>query len=305
MKKSSFEKCIALIILLLLGLSLCACEEQASVKENLLLNGDFSQTDGSGMPEDWYTSQWFQEDGVSLYSVSFEDGTPVAKIENVSKNDARFAQNVKTEEETVYLLHGFIRANCEGGRGAKNILCGLLGVCVLNFAIFEGCAIAAAMQRPADDAKWVLLLGAGVHGDVPSFEFAKRISVAADYLLSHPDAVAVTTGGCGSGEYIEEGNVAAMYLQNAGVPKDRILTEDKSTTTEENFRFARDIIQNAGGNADDKILIVSSGFHLYRAEKLAKAEGYTDLSGLGSTGLLILLPQYYLREYAARVRGSF
>lgn len=119
MKKSSFEKCIALIILLLLGLSLCACEEQASVKENLLLNGDFSQTDGSGMPEDWYTSQWFQEDGVSLYSVSLEDGTPVAKIENVSKNDARFAQNVKTEEETVYLLHGFIRANCEGGRGAN------------------------------------------------------------------------------------------------------------------------------------------------------------------------------------------
>ena len=188
---------------------------------------------------------------------------------------------------------------------AKKILCGALAVCFLNFAIFEGCAMAAALQKPADDAKWVIVLGAGVHGDVPSLEFARRISIAADYLLSHPDAVAVTTGGCGSGEYIEEGWVAAAYLQNQGVPGDRILTEDKSTTTEDNFRFALDIIQNAGGSADDKVLIVSSGFHLYRAEKLAKAEGYTDLSGLGSTGLLILLPQYYLREYAARVRGSF
>ena len=187
----------------------------------------------------------------------------------------------------------------------KRVLCAALALCFLNFAIFEGCAMAAALQKPADDAKWVIVLGAGVHGDVPSLEFARRISIAADYLLSHPDAVAVTTGGCGSGEYIEEGQVAAAYLQNQGVPGDRILTEDKSTTTEDNFRFALDIIQNAGGSADDKVLIVSSGFHLYRAEKLAKAEGYTDLSGLGSTGLLILLPQYYLREYAARVRGSF
>ena len=96
---------------------------------------------------------------------------------------------------------------------AKKILCGALAVCFLNFAIFEGCAIVSAMQRPADDAKWVLVLGAGVHGDVPSFEFAKRISVAADYLLSHPDAVAVTTGGCGSGEYIEEGADLPAYVE--------------------------------------------------------------------------------------------
>ena len=114
---------------------------------------------------------------------------------------------------------------------AKKILCGALAVCFLNFAIFEGCAMAAALQKPADDAKWVIVLGAGVHGDVPSLEFARRISIAADYLLSHPDAVAVTTGGCGSGEYIEEGWVAAAYLQNQGVPGDRILTEDKRKIT--------------------------------------------------------------------------
>ena len=186
----------------------------------------------------------------------------------------------------------------------KIVLCSLLGVCFLNFAIFEGCAITASLQKPADDAVWVVLLGAGVHGDVPSLEFSRRISAAADYLLTHPNARAVTTGGCGHGEYLSEGVVAASRLAAAGADPGRILIESESTSTEENFRFALEKIKEAGGGPDDKTVIVSSGFHLFRAEKLAEAEGYSNLSGLGSTGLLILLPQYYLREYAAEVRGG-
>ena len=41
--------------------------------ENLILNGDFSQVDAAGMPEEWNRGMWYTDSGISTLYLS-EDG---------------------------------------------------------------------------------------------------------------------------------------------------------------------------------------------------------------------------------------
>ena len=104
-------------------------------------------------------------------------------------------------------------------------------------------------------------------------------------------------------EPVSEGRAAADMLQDLGIPADRIIVEDRSTSTAENLAFARVLIEEAGGDvAADRVVIVSSSFHLFRADLHARDCGYGNRGSLGSEGLRILMPQYYLREFAALVK---
>ena len=94
-------------------------------------------------------------------------------------------------------------------------------------------------------------------------------------------------------------------LLSLGFDQSRIFTESTSTTTLENFQNAKEIIIAQGGTVFDDVVVVTSNFHLYRAIKLAKACGFTAVTGIGSTGLAVLLPHYYLREYAAIIKEVY
>ena len=88
--------------------------------ENLLKNGDFSEIDGD-LPEGWRRDMWLTDAGVSLLTVD-EDGYEgsCVTVTNVDENDARFAQTVAVEPDTLYRVSGMIRASgCdEDGYGA-------------------------------------------------------------------------------------------------------------------------------------------------------------------------------------------
>lgn len=188
-------------------------------------------------------------------------------------------------------------------RGLKIFLVTAVCLCLLNFGIFEGRVIRMSRSVPAEDAKWVIVLGAKVNQGNVSLEFAKRIDAAAEYAKAHPDAVLVTTGGKGFDEPVSEGAAARQRLIGAGIPEDRILTEEQSTSTRENFTCCLQLMQARGYQPGDPVVVVSSSFHLYRADKFARAAGLENTSYLGIEGLKILLPQYYVREYAANISG--
>ena len=61
------------------------------------------------------------------------------------------------------------------------------------------------------DKKYVVVLGAAVHGDVPSLALTHRLEGAYEYLNTHPDAVAILSGGKGKGENISEAE--CMYFR--------------------------------------------------------------------------------------------
>jgi len=90
--------------------------------DNLLTNGDFSEVDPDGLPSFWSTDAYVKDDGYTVYSMETgagPNGSNAARIRNIGENDARFAQTVQVEPESVYRLSGYIRAEAEDGRGAN------------------------------------------------------------------------------------------------------------------------------------------------------------------------------------------
>ena len=187
-----------------------------------------------------------------------------------------------------------------------------------NFGVFLYRDISFAAAGPGPQTKWVIILGAKVEGNAPSVEFQARIEKAAEYVRSAdferndpkkenvpPLITFVTTGAQGTDETAAEGDVAARILRSMGFDESRILTETRSTTTQENLQYARELIAANGGTVYDDIVIVTSAFHLYRAVRIAQDVGFVNISGLGSRGLAILLPHYYFREYAAIMKEVY
>ena len=103
--------------------------------ENLLENGDFSELDGEGYPDYWYTDAYILEPGYTVFSVGKDTKTNSGTIEikNIGSNDARYAQIVEVEPDTLYRLSGDIMAeDVEGGHGAN---LSIEGVSVINYTI--------------------------------------------------------------------------------------------------------------------------------------------------------------------------
>ena len=89
---------------------------------NLLVNPGFEAVDGDGLPTGWYTGVWMRDPGVSVFSMTGEGRTGAAAvIENNMANDARFAQNVPVEPDSLYRLSGWVQAVDieDSGRGAN------------------------------------------------------------------------------------------------------------------------------------------------------------------------------------------
>ena len=111
----------ALLLLLCLMLSLVG--GTLAEGENLLYNGDFSKLDEDGLPEGWFPDAYVLDDGYSEFTMregDREDGSLVLEINNLGKNDARLAQFVDVEPESLYCLRGEVKAeNVQGGHGVN------------------------------------------------------------------------------------------------------------------------------------------------------------------------------------------
>ena len=108
---------LTLIVLALLAAPFCALAESAD--GNLLLNGDFSELDADGLPVGWWTDAYFRQEGYTLFgsAENGRDGNACVSIENVVLNDARFAQTVEVEPESMYLFSGWLRTEDVGPEG--------------------------------------------------------------------------------------------------------------------------------------------------------------------------------------------
>ena len=120
MLKRTGRKHFLFFILIAAGILLFSAGSFAE-KENLLINGDFENLDENGFPDGWFTDAYRMDPGYSVFSVTDGmTGRNAAAIRNTAKNDARFAQTVEVEPETMYCLSGYILAdNITEGHGAN------------------------------------------------------------------------------------------------------------------------------------------------------------------------------------------
>ena len=125
-------------------------------------------------------------------------------------------------------------------------------------------------QDQTQQADAAIVLGAGVFRGRPSPVLRSRIDHAIDlYDAGTVDSI-IFTGGIGRNDTLSEAQVSANYAMGRGVNAADILLEDKSTSTVENLRFAKEI----GESADlDSFLIVSTPYHMLRATWIARDIG--------------------------------
>lgn len=177
----------------------------------------------------------------------------------------------------------------------------LLAVYLLSIAGFavwfvavEAAILHAETLPVYDDADWVVVLGAQVRGVEPSPMLQRRIDKAVEYARSHPDVRIVVCGGRGEDEGASEASVMASVMTDAGVEEGRLILEDRSVNTRQNLSFAKELI----GEDHPRAVIVSDGFHLYRASLLAKELGY-DASTLACEKSESLFGEifYRIREF--------
>ena len=112
-----------------------------------------------------------------------------------------------------------------------------------------------------------IILGTAVWDNRPSPVFKERINHA--ILLYKNDSVdfLIFTGGIGEGKEFSEAEVGKRYAIENGVPESKISIEEKSTITDENLKFAKEIMNQ---NKFSKALIVSDPLHMKRAMLMAK-----------------------------------
>ena len=157
--------------------------------------------------------------------------------------------------------------------------------------------MAVCIEKPIDDTRAVIVLGCQVKGDTPSSMLAYRLIAAEEVLNAHPDAVCVVSGGQGNGEDISEAEAMYRFLVDRGVDGSRIIREDKSVSTRENFRFSVALLAERG--ITDSVVVVTSDFHQFRAGIYARENGLKTVGHHSSKTPLRNILNYWIREWAA------
>ncbi len=175
-------------------------------------------------------------------------------------------------------------------------VCLILGLLVLG--VTEALIIRASFGSPEEECEYLVVLGAKVNPGGPSISLNDRIQAAHAYLLAHPDTIAVVSGGQGGDEPMTEAQCMFDELTRLGIAPERIWMEDKATSTWENLHFSLDLIQEKTGARPQKLAVLSSEYHLYRASLFADACGVEFVGVPAQTSLITVKINHFLREIA-------
>ena len=183
-------------------------------------------------------------------------------------------------------------------RTLKRIVTVILCIGLLVVGVTECIIIKASFGDPKQHCDYMVVLGAKVRTEGPSVSLMDRIRAAKTYLDSHPDVIAVVSGGQGTDEPMTEARCMYEELVELGVDPQRIWIEDQATSTWENLNFSLNLIEEKTGTRPGKIGILSSEYHLYRASLFADACGVESVGIPAATSRLPQKINHFMREVA-------
>ena len=165
-----------------------------------------------------------------------------------------------------------------------------LGICVF-FGVYGN------IDTVTYDEDVLIVLGCGVNGTVPTEPLQARLEKALDYIKKNPDVKIAVTGGQGPQEDISEAECMANYLAVRTIEPSRIILEDKSTSTGENFKFTKPLLDKKLGE-NYKAAVITNDFHILRAKLLAKENGM-EITTLHANSKWYNAVMMYMREVLA------
>lgn len=166
--------------------------------------------------------------------------------------------------------------------------------------IVEGCIISGFSKTAPNNVDYLVVLGAQMKKNGPSKALAHRLDKAIEYLQKNNDTIVIVSGGQGPDEHISEAQGMYDYMVAKGVSPERIILEDKSTSTFENLTFSAKYLNKE----TDSVAIVSNNFHVFRATKLAKKAGYQKVYGIAAKGEPFHMLNNMLREFFGVVKDT-
>ena len=164
-----------------------------------------------------------------------------------------------------------------------------------GFLMYHGAVDEVTYEEDA-----LIVLGAAVQGDRVSSILAARLNEAADYAAENEEAFVIVSGGQGPQENLTEAAAMEAYLIAKGVPGDRIYKEEQATSTFENFKYSKEIMESLF-EEEYTCAYVTNEFHCYRAGKIAE-QAYLDANGVSVRTEWWKLPVNYMRESLAVVK---
>jgi vancomycin permeability regulator SanA len=193
-------------------------------------------------------------------------------------------------------------------RRRKTLLLLLLALILLISAPFAISAYVVASAQPyvltpeqaqGMNADCILVLGAGVwSGDRPSPMLQDRLDCGIALYENGASERLLMSGDHGRKNY-DEVNVMKAYAIDRGVPSSSVFMDHAGFSTYESMYRARDIFQAK------RVLIVTQGYHLYRALYDARALGL-DAYGVAVNDRGYAAQRYYdAREVLARAKDFF
>lgn len=147
----------------------------------------------------------------------------------------------------------------------------------------------------------VIVLGAGVRGDKVTLPLKLRLDKAIEYHFKNPEAMIVVTGGQGFQETVTEAYAMEKYLLENGVDKNKILKEEKATSTSENMQFSKRILDNHYKD-DYSVVVITNNFHIFRGVTLAERTGFQRVAHMHVGLQWYNLMPCFLRESLAVIK---
>ncbi len=147
---------------------------------------------------------------------------------------------------------------------------------------------------------FIIIHGAGlINGERVTPLLQRRIDKAIDAFKksTNPDVMIIASGGKGGDEKVSEAQAIANYIfEETDVPRDKVILEDKSTTTYENLLFSQELGEKLVDNP--RFLFVTNDYHVFRTSTFARRIGMNG-DGLGCTTASYYIPSAFIREFVA------
>lgn len=183
----------------------------------------------------------------------------------------------------------------------------LKGTCVILFlaglilfGTVEAKILGSFQAQPNAGADYCIVLGAQWKTSGPSYILQLRLDAALKYLRENPETMAIVSGGQGANEPLSEAEGMKEYLMNAGIEEERILMEDASTNTVGNLVNSAELLDKE----NDRVVLVTNNFHVYRACSIARKQGYGHLEGLAADSHMGMLLNNLLREFFGVIKDT-
>ena len=166
-----------------------------------------------------------------------------------------------------------------------------------------GAAIAdymTAKYEPDKDKDYMIILGCGIRKDgTPTPLLKSRIDRALRFYKAQIEQtgkalVFIPSGGQGKDEIISESECMRRYLLEQGIPDEQILKEEQSTSTQENMKYSKEMIDALNPSA--KVAFSTTNYHVFRSGMMARRVKM-KAQGIGAPTKWYFWPNAAVREF--------